>query len=179
MIYSTDIQQINRGQKMTLKNIKTMKNRESGFTIVELLIVIVIIGILAALVIVAYTGITARANSVKAKTNATAVQKKVEAWAADSSAGPSSAAVGTPGQGNYPLLVASGVSVMTGSAILPSGLTVIRTGDPTSLNGTNTVGYKVCDSGVGYQVTWFDFAAGVTGAPIVGGTQVSCVYPLT
>ena len=35
----------------------------NGFTIVELLIVIVIIGILAAITIVAYNGITARAQT--------------------------------------------------------------------------------------------------------------------
>lgn len=39
-----------------------MKKTTSGFTIVELLIVIVIIGILAALVIVAYNGIQLRAQ---------------------------------------------------------------------------------------------------------------------
>lgn len=42
---------------------KAMKNR--GFTIVELLIVIVIIGILAALVITAYNGLQQRANNTQ------------------------------------------------------------------------------------------------------------------
>lgn len=38
------------------------RSLESGFTIVELLVVIVVIGILAAITIVSYTGVTARAN---------------------------------------------------------------------------------------------------------------------
>jgi general secretion pathway protein G len=57
---------------MTLNNIKKMKN-EKGFTIVELLIVIVVIGILAAIVIVAYNGVQNKANTTKAQTNASAV----------------------------------------------------------------------------------------------------------
>ncbi len=69
---------------MTLNKIKNLRNKEGGFTIVELLIVIVIIGILAALVIVAYTGIQNRARDTQGKTDAQAIIKKAEAFAADS-----------------------------------------------------------------------------------------------
>ena len=37
-------------------------SKRNGFTIVELLVVIVVIGILAAITIVSYSGITQRAN---------------------------------------------------------------------------------------------------------------------
>lgn len=61
---------------MRLQNIKNQK----GFTIVELLIVIVVIGILAAIVIVAYTGIQDRANSTSAQSAADTVVKKAQAY---------------------------------------------------------------------------------------------------
>lgn len=44
---------------------KAWAKKQKGFTIVELLIVIVVIGILAAITIVAYNGIQARANTNK------------------------------------------------------------------------------------------------------------------
>lgn len=59
---------------------------EKGFTIVELLIVIVVIGILAAIVIVAYNGVTQRAKTSKAQAAASAFIKKAEAYNADSTA---------------------------------------------------------------------------------------------
>lgn len=95
---------------MTLNNIKTMK-KDRGFTIVELLIVIVVIGILAAIVIVAYNGISTRANAATAKSNAESVQKVVEAYANDT------------GNGSYPTLAQ--LTGWTGGVTrLPSGVTV-------------------------------------------------------
>lgn len=47
----------------------TSKLKQSGFTIVELLVVIVVIGILAAISIVAYNGVTANAEKVTVKSD--------------------------------------------------------------------------------------------------------------
>ncbi len=51
-----------------------LRKNQQGFTIVELLIVVVVIAILAAISIVAYTGITARANNSTAAATAKAVK---------------------------------------------------------------------------------------------------------
>ena len=53
---------------------------ERGFTIVELLIVIVVIGILAAIVIVAYNGVQSRANTTARNTTAENLAKKLESY---------------------------------------------------------------------------------------------------
>lgn len=59
-----------------------MKSR-SGFTIVELLIVIVVIAILATISIVAYNGIQSRARDAERKSDGSAIQKHVEIFYID------------------------------------------------------------------------------------------------
>lgn len=60
-----------------------MQSRQKGFTIVELLIVIVVIAILAAITIVAFNGIQSRANDTAVKSDIAAFAKKVELWRVD------------------------------------------------------------------------------------------------
>lgn len=58
----------------------SLKNKQSGFTIVELLIVIVVIGILAALVITTFSGVQRRARNTERETDIKAVHGQVEAY---------------------------------------------------------------------------------------------------
>ena len=61
------------------------KQKQAGFTIVELLIVIVVIAILAAITIVSYNGITNRAHASSVKSDFGNFVKKMEIFKADSS----------------------------------------------------------------------------------------------
>lgn len=69
----------------------SFKKNNRGFTIVELLIVIVVIGILAALVIVTYNGIQQKARDTERKTDINALASHLEAYNASA--------------GRYPTLV--------------------------------------------------------------------------
>jgi general secretion pathway protein G len=71
----------------------SLKKNNRGFTIVELLIVIVVIGILAALVIVTYNGIQQKARDTERKTDIKALQGHLEAYWADNAKYPTLAQV--------------------------------------------------------------------------------------
>jgi prepilin-type N-terminal cleavage/methylation domain-containing protein len=107
-----------------MKKITSQFTNSKGFTIVELLIVIVVIAILAAIVIIAYAGVTQRANTSKASANAVAVKKVAETISADT--------------GSYP---ATKLAFSTGSTTtkLPAGVTIVSsTPSPTTQAGTAT-----------------------------------------
>ncbi len=65
---------------MIFKMGKNQDSFRSGFTIVELLIVIVVIAILAAITIVAYNGIQNRAYDTTVQADMSAVAKKMELY---------------------------------------------------------------------------------------------------
>jgi prepilin-type N-terminal cleavage/methylation domain-containing protein len=68
-----------------------LKNRklQKGFTIVELLIVIVVIGILAALVLNTFAGVQQRGRDTERQTDINAIATQLEAYYANNSAYPS------------------------------------------------------------------------------------------
>ncbi len=134
-----------------VERLKRAKVKQSGFTIVELLIVIVVIGILAAITIVAYSGITARANGAKAQTNGANTQKVAEAMNADNGYYPATAASFATGS--------TSVKEPTGITVVPDNLT---TTPINSTNGLTTVAYAcltTCTNSTGGRITWWNFGA--------------------
>lgn len=74
-----------------------MKKTMNGFTIVELLIVIVIIAILAAISIVAYSGIQNRARASQASSALSQAKKKLELYKIDNNAYPTTGNLASAG----------------------------------------------------------------------------------
>lgn len=152
-----------------LNNIKT---KERGFTIVELLIVIVIIGILAAITIVAYNGIQTRGNNASAASAAENMAKKIEAFNSIT--------------GAYPAVGSSITTQLAGqneSTLTGSGLTLSAT-TPTGTARTNTLYVQLCDTAApaasaiakGYKVFRYDFSTSAwqTTPDQTGGITTTC-----
>lgn len=68
-----------------------IRKQESGFTIVELLIVIVVIGILAALVLNTFQGVQARARDTERTTDVNALHTQYEVYYNDNGVYPTDA----------------------------------------------------------------------------------------
>jgi len=130
---------------MVLDNIKSIR-KDHGFTIVELLVVIVVIGILAAITIVSYTGVTARANAAKAVSNAQSIQAVAEAINADNS--------------KYPVNTGE-FTTLSSIARIPAGLAITPyAADPTSDTGTTKFRLYTLTTNpsTGGEVVFWDYA---------------------
>ncbi len=114
---------------MSLANIKSNKLARSGFTIVELLIVVVVIAILAAITIVSYNGITQKANASAAKSVAATWQKKLELYYAE--------------EGRYPVAITSELAADASKSYYIDNSSTINAA-PTSTNGTKRVQVQAC-----------------------------------
>jgi prepilin-type N-terminal cleavage/methylation domain-containing protein len=117
----------------------SLKKRNQGFTIVELLIVIVVIGILALLVITTYSGIQAKARNSKRSSDVATVQTQLEAFFQNSGYYPSLADMNSSSW-----LSTNMKSLDTGALVDPSNATQSKTlvGSPAA----KSYAYAVTDS---------------------------------
>ncbi len=145
----------------------TKQTKQRGFTIVELLIVVVIIAILAAITIVAYNGIQSRANNSASTLAANTVAKKVESYNAIKSTYPTD----TTAAAYTTTLASDNTSTLTGTNI--AIVTALS-----SANGKNSVQIKNCGSGAGAIVYYWDYTSAtpaVTTTPLnLGNVTGTC-----
>ncbi len=138
----------------------SLKRKDSGFTIVELLIVIVVIGILAALVVTTFSGIQKKARDSERQTDINALHGQVEAYYAQN--------------GKYPTL--ANLNDTTWVSANLKGLDPAALKDPRGTGSTlaataasGTYSYAVtpagCDNGTGGDCTGYTLTATNEGSP--------------
>jgi len=117
----------------------SLKKKQKGFTIVELLIVIVVIGILATLVIVTFTGVQKRARDSQRKTDVKAVASHLQTYYADN-------------EGIYPLLAdlqSAAFLSASMSGLDPDALVDPKGGAIAAATSATAYGYAVEDAAGG------------------------------
>ena len=109
--------------------------RSSGFTIVELLVVIVVIGILAAITVVSYTGISGRAKVAALQSDLSNAATQLKAFQATDASGnyPTANVCPTPGATEICLKTSSGNAYTT---YTPNNVSNPKTFALTATNGT-------------------------------------------
>lgn len=160
---------------------------KTGFTIVELLIVIVVIAILAAITVVAYNGISNRADFSKKQSDLAAIVKALELYKTDNGRYPNSENCDTNyGNGWCGWDQGTGESFIPG--LSPKYMTKIPSLDP-SLPYSDTYLYKAsslpngANDGGGnyYQLMRYRDISGVGLAAyeLQGNTKIMPDYPTT
>lgn len=138
------------------------QSKQKGFTIVELLIVIVVIGILAAISIVAYNGVTQKARDDGRLTDARSLVNAAASYQAEEGSWPTIAQVQ-----DYKTVK------LTGNA---ADATKVTATAPTS-TAKDVYGYTICSTGTpaantGVRVTYYKEAGADAGVKTI--TSGSC-----
>ena len=124
------------------------KNIKKGFTIVELLIVIIVIGILAGIVVVTYQGVQNKARTTSVQQSAKQILDKAEVYNATMSAFPAdeAALINPVDENGDPLATAQ----------LNTALITALDGEP-SETSKDKIQYARCDGGLGATATYWNY----------------------
>lgn len=139
---------------MSLTSIKNLKH-DKGFTLVELLIVIVVIGILAAITLVAYNGVQQKAHTAAAQSAASEVVKKAAIYATENNGS-------FPADNTYLTGTNTSGTQITSSDPAYVSSTAVNFATPTASTPDNTVSYTQCNGGTGGSATYWSASAGAT-----------------
>ncbi len=126
----------------------SLNKNNRGFTIVELLIVIVVIGILAALVITTFNGIQQKGRDTERQTDIKALHGQLEAYNAQNGRYPTASDIGTTSANNVTFISTNMKGLDKEALRDPKG----ASGDFSLLNstpgaGANKYGYVPAPSG--------------------------------
>jgi type IV pilus assembly protein PilA len=136
-----------------------MKTLQKGFTLIELMIVVAIIGILAAVAIPAYQDYIARAQVSEAVSLLGSGKTPMAEFFASQGAWPSAASdVMGNTAGKYTL----SISILNSNTTAPGAITLVGTMKPSNVNvnvAASTVGLNTTDGGK----IWTCFTTGLTG----------------
>ena len=152
------------------KSTHNSKLSQPGFTIVELLVVIVVIAILAAITIVAYTGISQKAVASALQSDLTNAQKQLKLYYVDNGSYPTALTLSggtycpTPTDTRYCVKASNGNTFSYTSEAPYSTFTL------TATNTASTITYRITDNTAPVLVTIIPITAiaAITGTTSVG-----------
>lgn len=145
------------------------RSQQSGFTIVELLVVIVVIGILAAITVVAYTGINQKAIVASLQSDLTSSSRRLKLYYIDNGAYPASLDGSNcptgPADSRYCLKPSQGNSYTYNSPGAHSGFSL------TATNGSTA--WRITENSAPGEVAPITAIAAIAGTPQDGSVLTS------
>ncbi len=140
---------------MTFISIK-QANTKDGFTVTELIIVIVVIAILASIMLVSYASVQNQSKAESARTNAASVKSVAEGYYSQNNAYPTQRA-----------------HFSTTYITMPTDIILLSSGSLTAATGEKSIMYRYISSGTGACVLYWNFAPdsgspGITAYTLLG-----------